>query len=254
MRRYQHIYNIPITNELILEQAKYLSTKLNVPIFNPMTDEESDHETFLRNFKRKYCVSCTILHGEGGSCDVESVEEEVKEIKEKLKKYDKRHVFNFDEYGLNYQLLPNHTYFLEEEEKKKEMKGSKTMHSKERISVGGCCNAAGDIKMKNLLIGKSQHPRAFPKNLSRLPVLYKNQINSTMDTEIFNIWFNEIFVKEINEKLSGENVVLLYDHHGTHVVHHIPDNVEIIPIPKNCTSRHQPLDMGIINATKKKTL
>ena len=46
-------------------------------------------------------------------------------------------------------------------------------------------NMDGSEKRKLTLIGKSQHPRCFPKDLTKLPVKYFNSANARVTGAIF---------------------------------------------------------------------
>lgn len=56
--------------------------------------------------------------------------------------------------------------------------------SKERVTIMTCANATGSHKIPLLLIGKSQRPRCL-KGITHLPLLYKAQTNSWMNSKIF---------------------------------------------------------------------
>jgi hypothetical protein len=80
-------------------------------------------------------------------------------------------MYNCDETGLNYKMLPTKTLAAREE---KSAPGYK--RSKERLTVMACSNASGEHKLKLTLIGKSKNPRAFKNvNVKNLPVNYANQ-------------------------------------------------------------------------------
>lgn len=67
--------------------------------------------------------------------------------------------------------------------------------SKERVTLMGCYNAAGNHKLHLMLMGKSAKPRAFKHvNMKSLPVYYRNQEKVWMDRKLFKEWFHEEFV------------------------------------------------------------
>ena len=82
-----------------------------------------------------------------------------------LQGYEPKNVFNADETGLFFKLLPDKTL----EFKKEPWHGGK--HSKDRITVLVGANADGSEKLPLLVIGKSKKPRCF-KNVRSLPVNY----------------------------------------------------------------------------------
>ena len=82
-------------------------------------------------------------------------------------------VFNCDETGLYWKLLPNKTLVSARE---KEAKGFKK--PKDRVTLMACTNATGSIKFPLVFIHKSENPRCF-KNMDKndLPVDYYSQKN-----------------------------------------------------------------------------
>lgn len=84
----------------------------------------------------------------------------------KEKNLTSHQVYNADESGLFWKVLPNKTLAHSGE---KSAPGRKV--SKERITFMPCSNASGSYKLKLLVLGKSMKPRAF-KNV-HIPVSYK---------------------------------------------------------------------------------
>lgn len=100
-------------------------------------------------------------------------------------------LYNADETGLFYRLLPNTTYVKACE---KTAPGRKIR--KERISFMLCSNADGSHKVTPLVIGKSKNPRCF--NGFKSPLVYDFSKNAWMTSRIFVDWFHNTFVKEIS--------------------------------------------------------
>ncbi|GBN95876.1 Tigger transposable element-derived protein 1 [Araneus ventricosus] len=72
--------------------------------------------------------------------------------------YLPQQVFNCDETGLFWKKMPKRTCITEEEIA---FPGHKTM--KDRLTLLFCANASGDLKIKLLLVYRSETPRAFKK-------------------------------------------------------------------------------------------
>ncbi len=125
-------------------------------------------------------------------------------------------IFNCDETGLYYKLLPNKTLAAHFG---KNADGRKSQ--KERVTINACANASGTIKLPLLLIGKSKNPRCF-KNIKRdqLPLIYENQSNAWVNTEIFTKWFHGSFVPIVQKKLREMGVepkaILVLDNCSAH--------------------------------------
>ena len=97
--------------------------------------------------------------------------------------YTLNQIFNCDETGLYYKLMPQKTLAFSFE---KSADGRKTQ--KDRITINACANASGRIKLPLLLIGKSKNPRCFKHiNWDNLPVIYSNQSNAWVNAVIFAV-------------------------------------------------------------------
>lgn len=126
------------------------------------------------------------------------------------------------------------------------------MNCKDRVTLMLCTNAAGE-KAPILMIGKSARPRSL-KNV-KTPVVYDANKKGWMTVALATKWFKDIFVPFKRKLLgSAEPAVLLWDNHSSHsldkeMLKQYRD-IHIIFLPPNLTSHHQPLDAGIIAATK----
>ena len=99
------------------------------------------------------------LYGQAGSVDINGVRQEMIQFGKKIVKYEPEFIYNEDESGFVYQLLPNITY-LSPSEGRKEIRGVKAM-KKYRLSFCVCSNATGSHIPPLFVIGKSANPRAF---------------------------------------------------------------------------------------------
>ena len=170
--------------------------------------------------------------------------------------YSLDQVFNCDETGLYYKLLPKTSLAAHFE---KSADGRKTQ--KEHVTINACSNATGNIKLPLLLIGKSKNPRCFKHaNRDCLPVVYANQSNAWVDVALFTDWFHHQFVPRVQEKLREMSLepkaVLLLDNCSAN-----PNEEELVStdgkvvakfLPPNVTSLIQPVDQGVLVSIKRR--
>ena len=156
----------PISGPLIMEKARMLHA-----IMYP--DDHEDSFKVSHGWLHRYRIRELRLQGESLSAYTSAVEP----IRQKLLKLIEdqqltlNQVFNADETGLYWQLLPEKTLAGSYEKTAKNFK-----KSKDRVSILATANASGDFRLPLLLIGKSKNPRALKNiNLSALPVNYKHQ-------------------------------------------------------------------------------
>ena len=164
-------------------------------------------------------------------------------------------IFNADETGLYFRMLPRKTLAAHFETsvsgRKKQM---------ERVTLNICANASGSIKLPLQLIAKSAKPRCFKGiDVNSLPVHYCSQKNAWMNCTIFKSWFFGKFVPIVTLRLKELGLpvraILLLDNCSAH-----PEESELITedgciratfLPPNVTSLIQPMDQGVIESVKR---
>ena len=116
-------------------------------------------------------------------------------------------MYNADETGLNYKMLPKRTYATAKEENPIGYK-----MNKERVAILCCGNVTGNHKMRLNLIGQSAKPRTFKKISSKtsLPLHYTNQKKAWMNSEHFKKWFHEEFVPSVSKFLDAHREKLFF--------------------------------------------
>ena len=150
------------------------------------------NEGWLHRWKKRHGIRQLSIQGEilsSRHIDTEPFKEELAEwmIEHNI---GPEQLYNADETGLYWKMMPNKTLASASENK---AAGFKKV--KDRVSILGCTNAAGTHKLPLLLIGKCQKPRCFKHvNLDRLPVTYRAQNNTWMTATIFQEWFKNVFV------------------------------------------------------------
>ena len=201
---------------------------------------------WLESFKKHHNIRQFTISGEAADVSEETVEGWHERVQSLMVGYRAEDVWNEDETGCFYRALPKKTLG----EKKKECKGGGK--NKERLTIAFFANAAGG-KEQPIVIAKAAKPRCFkgitkdPKKPKGIP--YYSNPNDWMNTEVMTdilIVLNKRLVKQ------GRNILLSIDNVSSHdpALKDRFSNIKIIFLPKNTTSRLQPLDAGIIKNFK----
>ena len=163
-------------------------------------------------------------------------------INELIEGYSMENIWNMDESGYFFKTLPDKGLI----EKGKQVKGGKT--------VAFFVNAAGEKVDQPIVIWKSKLPRCFMKlqDLSRpANVHYFSNPKSWTISEVM-----EAVLARFNRKLEFEDrkVILFLDNATCHPESMIGQfsQIKMIFLPKNTTSRLQPLNADIIQNFKVK--
>ncbi|XP_067128657.1 jerky protein homolog-like [Centruroides vittatus] len=224
----------PISGPLICEKALQMNKKLGGNAdFQASTG-------WLMRFESRHGIRDLDIQGEKLLADAESAEYLKKSFKNIIDKdgYKKTNVYNADETGLYWKKMPTKTLVS-----KNEMSACGFKASKSCITVMVCGNVTGMHRLPLLIVGKFKNPRCF-KGIKKLPVIYKNQKNSWMDTSIFIEWYDTVFIPEVkkHQLKTGNtgNVMLLIDNAPSH-----PSNIslerengkfKVVYLPPNVTS------------------
>ena len=110
-------------------------------------------------------------------------------------------------------------------------------------------NATGSAKVPISIIAKAKNPRCFRRKSS--PIKYFVQNNTWSDGATFRKWWLEVFLPLIR-RWAHFRVLCLMDGCASHVSCLVDPKgqVKTMVYPPYCTSKHQPMYMGIIAATK----
>ena len=213
---------------------------------------------WLWRFSQRHGIRQLLMQGEKLSSDVPAATDFIASFEGFIEEnmYTLNQIFNCDETGLYYKLLPQKTLASSFE---KAADGRKKQ--KDRVTINACSNILGTIKLPLLLIGKYKNPRCF-KNDNRdvLPVKYAHQSNAWMNASIFADWFHNEFVSTVQKKLVDIGVepkaVLLLDNCSAH-----PNEEDLISkdkkvivkyLPPNVTALIQPMDQGVLESLKRR--
>ena len=175
--------NVPISGPLLIEKAKFFHEKFEENYVFMASDG------WLDGFKRRNGIRLLSIRGEKLSADFDSAGPFIEHLADKMRemKITRDQLYNADETGLFWQLLPVHV-------DERDAPGLKI--SKQRVTVLACTNATGSHKLTPLVIGKSKNPRCF-KGWNN-PLLYNNSQSAWMTSFIFKEWFFKNFVPEVS--------------------------------------------------------
>lgn len=240
--------NCPVNGILLKAKAKEIFEK------NPPNGNASFNASdgWLDNFKKRKGIRLLAVCGEKLSANAAAVNPFILKFQNKVAELGlcKEQIYNADETGLFYRMIPRKIFVSSQE---KVAAGLKI--AKERISILLCANAAGTHKITPLIIGKAKNPRCM-KNFNS-PVEYTNSKNAWMTGFIFRHWFQNSFVKQVREHMIENNLhqkaILLVDNCSSHpadLVASEDGQIIIMFFPPNVTSLLQPMDQNPIHVTK----
>lgn len=160
-----------INDNLIKQKALAFANEAGIEDFKASTG-------WLGGMKKRHGLKLRTLPGESHGIKIEDAKDFLCKIKELVYEYGQENIFNADETGIFYKLIPSKTIC------RKTRNGFKLL--KDRFSVLFCVNMAGDQKIKPLVIGKFANPRCFKgMNLNNY-IDYKYSSRSWMTSQIFN--------------------------------------------------------------------
>ncbi|XP_006903103.1 PREDICTED: tigger transposable element-derived protein 1-like [Elephantulus edwardii] len=167
-------------------------------------------------------------------------------------RYSPKQVFNVDETGLFWKRLPERTLLALDG-----AAGLGPRVSKDHLTLllGG--NAAGDFKLKPLLVYPSENPRAL-KGCSKasLPVVWRSNRNDWLTPSIFQEWFTGCFCPAVESYCAQHDLpyqaLLLLDSAPCHppYLDSLSSHVRVEFLPKNTSALIQPMNQGVIAAFK----
>ncbi|CAF1418298.1 unnamed protein product [Adineta ricciae] len=168
----QRSKNIPISGPIIQEYARNIAEQLG-----DTTGTFKATNGWLDRFRTRYNIQFRLICGESRSVDVNVVEDWKIRLPNIIEHYNPSYVFNFDETGLFYKLMPDRSLTLD----KNDCKGGKK--SKDRYTVMLCANWLGNEKLKPIVIGKSARLRCFKNiDMTKLPVSWYSNRAAWMNT------------------------------------------------------------------------
>ena len=223
---------IRIDGDILLRKAAYFASE-----FDYATPPSA---SWINRWKKRWGIGKIMKSGEAGGVDLDVVEAwRTGELQRILQEYAPSNIYNCDETGLFWQMLPEKSLgFIGEKQS-----GRKQPKTRMTLLVGS--NMDGSDMMPLLAIGKSAKPRAF-KGVKKLPVRYLSNRKAWMRSDIFEAEMHKFDRRMKNE---GRKVCMIVDNCSAHP-HMELENTELVFLPPNTTSHTQPMDSGIIKNLK----
>ncbi|XP_022172011.1 jerky protein homolog-like [Myzus persicae] len=181
----KRIEGILISGPMVCEKAKWFYEHLKIEeTFNAS-------QGWLFRFKTRHGIRQLDIQGESLSGDLTAAALFNDEFNSFLSKLNLSpdQVYNADESGLFWKMLPLKTLAAQSE---KSAPGHKS--SKERLTIMTCSNTTGSHKIKLTVIGKAKKPRYFKGiEMKYLPCNYYHHPKAWMNQVIFSEWFFKVF-------------------------------------------------------------
>lgn len=226
--------NAPITRDVLLTKAGQLASEFGIENFTPT-------DGWLTRWKNRNNIVYKKMHGESLQSDVNESQRWLSEVlPELLREYAHADIFNADETALYYRATPDATLTFKDDK----VSGGKKQ--KTRVTVLLACNMDGSEKRRPLIIGKSKKPRCL-RGVKNLPVEYKANKNAWMTSILFSEFLSDW---DRENRRRGRNICLIIDNCTAHSTNIHLTNIKLVFLPANTTALIQPLDQGIIRATK----
>ena len=192
---------------LAIAKAKSIASMMSIP--------ESEFKAswkWLSRFRVRHGLQKMLLHGEGAEVNRNNPDllHSLDNLYTIINQYDAENVYNMDETGLFFRLLPRYSLLMPDEDIST-TRGKKK--SKDRVSLVVCANSTGTHKIPCTMIGKAKKPACMKDR--NCPVPYLNQAKAWMDVQTCWKWFNEVFVPEV-KKRTGRPILLLMDNAPGH--------------------------------------
>lgn len=232
--KYQRTRNIPISGPILQKKAMDFARGLGYDNFECSL-------SWIQRFRARNAIVGGRVCGESSDVSQETVDEWLEKKWPILSQgYESEEIYNADETGLFFNMMPNQTLKFKGE------KCSGGKMNKTRITVLVTANMTGSAKEKLLVIGRSKNPHCF-KSVRSLPVLYESNTKAWMTSLIWEKWLRQ-WDRQL--KRQKKKILLLVDNCPAHCSVENLNCIKLVFLPPNVTSVLQPMDMGVIKSLK----
>ena len=165
----------PVSGHVLKEKAEKFAATFAIEGFQCSNG-------WIDRFKQRHDLKFKTIVGEKGEVNSEITSHWLKDVYTTLVEgYKPEDIYNADETGLFYQLLPNKTLATKDDD----CAGTKKSKQRVTLLLGG--NLDGSDRLRPLFIGKFAHPRCL-KNVHSLPVTYRHSKKAWVTSEIWKEW------------------------------------------------------------------
>ncbi|EPY51118.1 hypothetical protein SPOG_05336 [Schizosaccharomyces cryophilus OY26] len=240
-----HLTRTKATGDILKAAATKLWSTIPEYKESPMPEFSNG---WVEGFRRRYLERVDEPSGREYHVNVEQLGESMVRIQDVASFFSKENIFNMDETGLFWKLLPNQAPSIEETGRAKRYKA--------KISIIMCANANGSEKLPLWVIGYAKRPRAFhltgtyPENIG---INWRCSGKASMTITIMEEW-----LRWFDAKMEGRKVLLILDNYDVHRLavdsircsSHSFRNTTIAFLPSNSTNVYQPFELGVFYAFK----
>ncbi|XP_007937436.1 CENPB DNA-binding domain-containing protein 1 [Orycteropus afer afer] len=244
--------NVPMSVSAIQEKAKSLFDDLQRQQGeSSQTEKFSASKGWFVRFKERHCLPHFKVNSTSPGSNADTYPDVLKSLIEEGE-YTSRQVFNVDETGLYWKRMPEGMFISVEEKAEPGFKSSK---DRLMLLLGG--NAAGDFKLKPLLVYRSEDPEAL-KGYSKpnLPVIWRSNKKAWATRAIFHEWFTYFFCPAVEKYCAQNNLtnkaLLILDSAPCHPVNlsDLSDNVRVEYLQDSTADSMQPMGQGVASIFK----
>jgi hypothetical protein len=229
---------VAISQEVIRKKARQFW-----PSLYPKTDMPQFSNGWLQRFQSRRNIRINPRQREADSLSTDA-DEKMISIRQIIDKYLSKDIFNCDETGLCWKLIPDQSRIHSVPGEKK---------NQARMSLHFCTNSDGSERLPVWIIGTAERQRVFQAtgiNIENLGCYWRHNEKAWMTGKIFEEW-----LCWFDRRMAGRNVLLLMDNFSAHEsafkkVSSRLQNTLVVWLPENSTAKYQPLAKGIIPTWK----